>query len=528
MRITIEDITIRVSDRHLFDHTSWSIENDQNWGIIGETGSGKSVLAKAICRNIPTLQGRITYYFDDQDSRAGRSFLNPNEILMLSSETHRDFLQQYAGYHQARWQSFEGEDAPTVASLLSPKSIQYRSPFEVSPNIENEAIHLQKRDYAVRLLKLDYLLDRRIHTLSHGESRKVFLARLMMQAARLLILDDPYTGLDRETREVLAQAIEVLIAAGDPKILWIGSRSEEIPHSIDHLLVVHHNHVAAQGRKERVLNSSEFKASFCQQSKRSLYSDNSAAFKAAIERYASALIGTLAENSAPLIEMTDVSVTYGDVQVLKNISWTVRQSERWMLLGHNGAGKSTLLSLILADNPQSYANTICLFGKERGSGESVWDIKKKIGWVSPELQIYYSKTASCLEVVCSGYFDSVGLYQQPTAEQIAPASDWMSAFGIADLAEIPFNSLSTGQQRLVLLARALVKNPPMLILDEPCQGLDSSHRDDFIRLIDRLCEQIPITLITVSHHEEERPAVTTHQLKLEHGRISQIGPLRQA
>jgi molybdate transport system ATP-binding protein len=526
MLISIEDITIRVGTRHLFEHTTWSIEKDQNWAIIGENGSGKSILAKAICRKIPLIQGRISYHFDEIDGPEGRTYLNPNEILMLSAETHRDFLKQYSWYHQARWQSFEGEEAPTVASLLTAKSIQYRSPYETGPQVEDEEIYLQKRDYAVRLLKLDYLMERRIHTLSHGESRKAYIARLLMHSPRLLILDDPYVGLDRETRATLSQGIEQLIEAGDPKILLIGSRNEEIPDSIDHVLVVRDTRVAAKGERETVMNSPEFIASFCQQSQKRPNAQLSAGFKTVVERYASALKRNTTPDSAPLIEMADISVTYGNVEVLKNISWTVKQSERWMLLGHNGAGKSTLLSLILADNPQSYANTISLFGKERGSGESVWDIKKNIGWVSPELQIYYAKTVSCLEVVCSGFFDSVGLFQACSADQIATASDWINAFRIETLSGSSFQSISTGQQRLVLLARALVKNPVLLILDEPCQGLDGGHRDDFIGLIDQLCGHIPITLIYVSHHAEEMPNATTHQLKLEHGRISQIGPLR--
>jgi molybdate transport system ATP-binding protein len=527
MRISIEDITIRVGARSLFEHTTWSIESDQNWGIIGETGSGKSMLAKTICRQVPILQGHIHYYFDEADEPPqGRPYLNQNEALILSYETHRDFLNQYAGYHQARWQSFEGEDAPSVASLLSIHSLQSRSPFEIRPRLENEAAHQQKRDYAVGLLKLDGLLDRRIHTLSHGESRKVFLARLMMQAPRLLILDDPYVGLDSETRQHLSEGIEALMAAGDPKILWVGSRIEEIPPSIDHLLVVRGHRAAVQGEREQVINSAEYKASFCLPSTKNSHTESSPAFRAAVQRYAGTIKKVLAPESGALIEMADVAVSYGDVQVLSDISWTVRQGERWRLVGANGAGKTTLLSLILADNPQSYANTIRLFGKDRGSGESVWEIKHNIGWVSPEQQIYYSRTALCVEMVCSGFFDSAGLYREPTAEQTAAARQWMSALDIETLAGSPFTSLSTGQQRLVLLARALVKDPALLILDEPCQGLDSAHCRDFIGLVDQLCKQLPITLIYVSHHPEEMPAATTHQLKLERGRISQIGPLR--
>ncbi len=527
MLISVEDITIRVGAGQLFEHTSWSIENDQNWAIIGGTGSGKSILARAIGRKISLAHGRITYYFDGQDRSAqGRTYLNPNELPILSSETHRDFLNQFADYHQARWQSFEGEGAPTVSDLLTAKSIQYRSPYEVSQPIEDEEIYQQKRDYAVQLLKLDYLLERRIHTLSHGESRKVFLARLLMHSPRLLILDDPYVGLDRETRQILAAGIAQLMAGGDPKLLWIGSRCEELPDSIDHVLVVRDNQVTAVGDRQTVLHSLEFKANFFQSNKKGLTSQTLPAYNVAIYGYASALNRNSEPDSVPLIEMDNVSVMYGNVEVLKDISWTVRQGERWMLLGHNGAGKSTLLSLILADNPQSYANSMRLFGKERGSGESVWDIKKNIGWISPELQIYYAKSVSCLEVVCSGLFDSVGLYQTGSADQTVTAMNWMNAFGIEALAGSLFNAISAGQQRLVLLARALVKNPALLILDEPCQGLDSAHRDNFIGLIDRLCQQIPVTLIYVSHHQEEMPAATTYQLKLEHGRISQCGLLR--
>jgi molybdate transport system ATP-binding protein len=195
------------------------------------------------------------------------------------------------------------------------------------------------------------------------------------------------------------------------------------------------------------------------------------------------------------------------------------------VLGPNGAGKSTLLSLINADNPRAYGNQIRLFGRPRGSGESIWDIKRAIGWVAPELQQYYPKQNTCADVVCSGVFDTIGLYRACTPEHRAAALAWMQAFHLNEIAEQSFGSVSAGEQRLVLFARALVKTPRLLVLDEPCQGLDAAHRATLVALIDHLCRQTGISLIYVTHHADELPTAITHVLRLVRGRIQTIGTL---
>jgi molybdate transport system ATP-binding protein len=242
-----------------------------------------------------------------------------------------------------------------------------------------------------------------------------------------------------------------------------------------------------------------------------------------VERYANGLAD--GEKLPEIIAMHGVSITYQGVPVLKGIDWTVHQGERWALLGPNGAGKTTLLSLILADNPQAYTNDMRLFGQPRGSGESIWQIKRRIGWVSPELQVFYDRSLTVREVVSSGFFDSVGLYRRCNPEQAAIVSDWMEALDLTYLAERPIHTLSTGQQRLALLARALVKTPPLLVLDEPCQGLDSEHRFQIIDLVDRLCRVAPVTLIYVSHYADEIPAAITHQILLNNGEIQRCQPV---
>jgi molybdate transport system ATP-binding protein len=217
--------------------------------------------------------------------------------------------------------------------------------------------------------------------------------------------------------------------------------------------------------------------------------------------------------------MEGVSVGYGGVQVLRGVDWTVRAGERWALLGPNGAGKTTLLSLILGDNPQAYANRLGLFGRRRGSGESIWEIKARLGWVAPELESYIPPQASCLDVTCSGFLDSVGLYRLPTPGQRAAAADLLERLGLLPLATARFGDLSGGQKRAVLVARALVKSPTLLVLDEPCQGLDAAHRERVLAMLDARPEGGESALIYVTHDPLALPSRITHLLRLDAGRV---------
>jgi molybdate transport system ATP-binding protein len=219
-------------------------------------------------------------------------------------------------------------------------------------------------------------------------------------------------------------------------------------------------------------------------------------------------------NAPELVRMRHITVRYGQAVILDNVNWTIRARESWALLGPNGSGKSTLLSLILGDNPQVYANDITVFGRQRGGGESLWDLRKHIGWVSPELHLHFNDAATCFEVVASGWHDTVGLFQAATARQRAAARRWLEQFDLLQFAEQPLYALSAGMQRMVLLARALVKNPRLLILDEPCHNLDAAHRRLVVQAVDALIRGGAVTAVYVTHRSDEIPRSIKRILRL--------------
>ena len=213
-------------------------------------------------------------------------------------------------------------------------------------------------------------------------------------------------------------------------------------------------------------------------------------------------------------QIRDIQKSYGRHSVLRGVSFDAERGDAVGIVGANGSGKSTLLSLICADNPMAYACDIELFGRPRGSGESIWDIKRGIGFVSPELHRAFQVDAPALDIVTSGLFDTEGLYRHPTEDQYSCARRWMDIFGIIGLADKPFLRLSSSEQRLCLVARAFVKDPPLYVLDEPLHGLDEEQRRLVRALMDRFCGAPGKTLLMVTHYPEEYPACIDHSLTL--------------
>ena len=315
-------------------------------------------------------------------------------------------------------------------------------------------------------------------------------------------MDNPFIGLDATTRTQLDELLTTLSREQALQLILVLAKTDDIPRFITHVVSVTDKTVGEKQTREDYLRTKAQRPSHV------LSSDKEEAILAlpyAEKPY----------NATEVVRLRKVSIRYGRRTILRDLDWTVLNGERWALSGSNGSGKSTLLSLICADNPQSYACDITLFDRQRGSGETIWDIKRHIGYVSPEMHRAYKKDLPAIHIVASGLKDSVGLYVRPTESEYAQCRWWMDIFGIASLADRTFMSLSSGEQRLVLLARAFVKDPELLILDEPLHGLDDRNRQLVKDIIEAFCRRHNKTLVMVTHYEDELPPCIDHHLHLE-------------
>lgn len=506
--ITLEDVSLRLYERLLFERTDWKVLYNQHWAVIGPNGSGKSTLVKALCGRVPIVQGRITYHFAEDDSKP------QEQIGYVSFDAQRSVVGWQNPFYQARWNSDRSKDGIPVAECLSRDRVCKANPFQVIDNLPDPAAFAAQRDEVIELLQIEALLGKNAIQLSNGERRKVFIARALLKSPRLLILDNPFTGLDQEFRSKLKEIIARLMQSA-MRVMVVETDRDEIPPGITHVLEVTDCQVVAQKPVDAISNRARFSKS--RKAAKGRLSPPPQPFDR-LRTSSSPLQGE--GDRQALIRMENVRVSYNGTPVLQGIDWTVCEGERWALLGPNGAGKTTLLSLILGDNPQAYANEIALFGKRRGSGESIWEIKRRIGWVAPELHLYYPFHATGFDVVCSGFFDSVGLYHRCSPQQHEEAQMWMARLEIADCAAAAFRQLSEGKQRMVLIARALVKQPQLLVLDEPCQGLDSHNRGRVLEIIDSIGVHLNTTIIYVTHEADDLPDTITHMIRLDAGRVA--------
>lgn len=381
-------------------------------------------------------------------------------------------------YLQLRWNQHDiDHETPTVGELLMRAFLMTG---------EDTLERRQLRDHLYELFHMEPLLDKYIITLSSGELRKFQLTKTLFSDPRLLIMDNPFIGLDAETRDQLRDLLKLLAEERDMEIMLVMSKTDDIPDFVTDIKYFTEPqeippHVLPKAKYEAILSFP--------------YTDND-------------------YDCHHVIDMKKVTIRYGERTILKDLDWTVCNGERWALSGQNGSGKSTLLSLVCADNPQSYACDITLFDRPRGSGESIWDIKKHIGYVSPEMHRSYKRNLPAIRIVASGLMDSIGLYAIPNPKDYERCRWWLDIFGIRHLADTPFLQLSSGEQRLVLLARAFVKDPQLLILDEPLHGLDLWNRRLTKDIIEAFCQRKGKTMIMVTHYQEELPNVITNSLFL--------------
>lgn len=476
--VEIKGAVTRLPELRFADPVNWTIEKGRQWAVIGPNGAGKTLLADLLQQKFALKEGEVLFGSGGRPAEWVKSIAFKDIYSLADCKNF---------YYQQRWHSTETDEVPTVADLLQPYA---------------GACELQQ---ILSLFQIEEFGPKKLIFLSSGELRKFLIVRTLLSRPRLLILDNPFIGLDAPSRELLVEMLEAMGRLKNVQVILLLSNPADIPAMITHILPV-------AGRRLFPVCSR----------------DGFLADKALVGQLFPSETTTGAEEnvSLPLSEakpasthrvtlrMEKVCIRYGNRTILKALDWEVLNGEKWALSGPNGAGKSTLLSLVYADNPQSYANTLYLFDRKRGTGESIWDIKKRIGYVSPEMHLYYQENVPAWQIVGSGFFDSVGLYRKCNPAQEKVALEWMEVFGIGGLKDRLFLTLSSGEQRLALLARAFVKNPDLIILDEPLHGLDVHNKKWAAHIIDLFCSQPGKTLIYVTHYPNELPPCVDKRFEL--------------
>lgn len=476
-RLNITDGVARNPLVRLASPITAEIAADEHIAIVGPNGAGKSLFVDTLLGKYPLKEGSLRYDFSPSVTQT----IYDNVKYIAFRDTYGAADANY--YYQQRWNAHDQDDAPEVREMLG--------------QIKDEAL----KDELFELFRIEPMLDKKIILLSSGELRKFQLAKTLLTAPKVLIMDNPFIGLDAPTRQLLFSLLERLTRRSSVQIILVLSMMNDIPSFITHVIPVDKLKVHPKMEREAYLDA--FRVA-----------DTSDGMDELRQRIVGLPYEGTNYDSTEVVRLNKVSIRYDDRTILKELDWTVRRGEKWALSGENGSGKSTLLSLVCADNPQSYACDIRLFGRKRGTGESIWEIKRHIGYVSPEMHRAYLKNLPAIEIVASGLHDSIGLYKRPQESQMAVCQWWMDVFGIAALRDQPFLQLSSGEQRLALLARAFVKDPELLILDEPLHGLDTYNRRRVKKIIEAFCQRADKTMIMVTHYEEELPESIDRRLRL--------------
>lgn len=453
--------------RSLRNPHTFSVRRGKCYAVIGENGSGKTSLGKIIEKGWNICTNVI---------KGDKNALNIRNIEF--SDIH-SLTGCSVSYYQQRFEAAHNDDVPTVEEVIG------------------DRISSERWEDLCRRLSLDDILHKKVNFLSSGELRKFLIINLFSETPDILIIDNPYIGLDAPSRTLLDELLQSITEEGTAVVLLL-CNPVDIPSFCHYILPLKEMEIG------KMITSDECTDTFLQ----SLFPERGCVDKMPI----AADCGTVDFDTA--VELNKCNVSYGRNIILRDVSWTVKAGEKWALLGANGSGKSTLLSLVYADNPQGYRNDIVLFDHQRGTGESIWDIKRRIAYISPEMHLYFNDAADVLTVVASGFFDNVGCFRRPDDTQKAVAMQWMKAFGVEHLAQRRFPTLSSGEQRLVLIARTLLKNAPLLILDEPLHGLDVSRKALVARAVERIAQQPGMSLIYVTHYAHEIPPCVTRTMHL--------------
>ncbi len=467
--IAFEDVSVDFDGHFQLHRIHWQLNGGQHWLVAGPNGAGKSALAAVLSGAGDITNGAVQGL--------------PRNVSIVSYEAQAELIAA----------ELKKDDAD-ILDVLSEGT-------PVAEIIERDTRDKALANQLIEQFDLTPLLNRAFRKLSTGETRKVMLVRALASEPDLLVLDEPFDGLDVNTHDMLMTHLHGVVDT-TPTVMVL-NRIDERPSFITHIAWVEAGQLT-----HCVACDDESAMAELIQWLHLKHGQIELPNPDPIDRLPAL------DPDEPLVQIKEASVRYADNVVFENISWCIERGQHWQLTGPNGSGKTCLLSLITGDHPQCYVNNIRVFGFQRGNGESIWQIKQFIGYVSTQLQWEYRVGTSLKNVIISGFHDSIGLYTKPSDVQKAVADDWLDILGMSSRANEPFNQLSHGDKRLLLIARAMVKHPPLLILDEPCLGLDDMNRRLVLALIEKICASGKTTVLYVNHHAEDKVPGIEHHLAL--------------
>ena len=537
--INIKNSRIENSREVVVPCLSWEMKSGEAWLVIGPNGGGKADFLNAL-----SAQNSLKICQNNAESVYENVFSDSVEIVSLERAAH--LIQEERENDESDYVE-GGVDIGRTGRIFIAESLY--GPVKKNMPLPQEIKRLEALP-EIKLCGIEKILDRGLKYMSTGEIRRTLLARALVSKKKLLILSDPFAGLDIQSRTILLDFFNTIVnrqlkensSAECPHIILGMERWHEIPDAITHVLEFSDKKITFCGPRaeyEKIVAEREEKSKLSQNDLKNELKEQIAGAAAGSEfvNHGGAVPSqnapqtatnsvssansepSTAENPEVLIKMTNVNVGWGDNRVLQNLSWQLNKGEHWLIQGPNGSGKTTFLELITGDNMQVFANDVWLFGAKRGSGESIWDIKKQLGIVSYRLHVEYRMLGgtSLLNVIISGFRDSIGLYGGATDMEISAAKKWLALGGFAGRENENFGSLSYGEQRAILIIRATVKSPKVLILDEPCHGLDQQFRSKVLNLLEIIGEQNTTTMLHVTHDPSEVLSCEHHVLELHPG-----------
>lgn len=461
--IELNNIRCHLTREQQFHQLNWQLSKGDNWVFYGPNGGGKTALAKVASGLLPISSGE----------RHFSSEIDPTKDIAWVSVEAQQALQALDNRFD---NSNEREDAFDAGTTVKQIIFQGQEPCPASLAL-------------IKNLHMEGFLNNGIRYVSSGQLRKTLLMKVFVQKPKIAILDDPMAGLDPDSQQHVKTLVEQL-ADSPTQVLLLLRRKQDLVAGFDRYAVLENCCIVETG-----IVDAQFLA------KRKPQALANAPTKLALPLNREKL-GAGSE----LVKLTDIHANYRDTLIFEHQNFYVNAGEHVAISGPNGCGKSTLMNLITGENHMAYGQDVRLFGKKRGTGESVWEIKHQFGIVSNAIHESYGRGWIASQVVISGLYDSIGLYDKPSDQDQMAALTCLKFLGIGHQAKRKFQQLSYGEQRLVLLARAIIKQPPILLLDEACTGLDDAHKDLFLACLERLMAATDITLINMTHLSDEQPS----------------------